>query len=66
MAAGIVVKVKDLMSPNLISVESRAPVSDAIKTMADNEIDSVVVTQGGEPVGILTEQDYLKKVYVKQ
>jgi len=59
---GILVKVKDLMCPNLISVESSTSVDDAIRTMFDHELESIIVTQDGTPVGIVTERDYLTKV----
>ena len=59
---GILVKVRDLMNPNLISVEGNTSVDDAIRTMFDHEIESIVVTQDGTPVGIVTESDYLTKV----
>lgn len=62
MVTHIVVKVKDLMNPNLISVESNVSIIEAIRAMTDHEIGSVVVTQDGIPVGIVTERDCLKKV----
>ena len=62
MVAHITVKVKDLMNPNLISVESGVSIMEAIRTMTDHEIGSIVVTRDGVPVGIVTERDCLKKV----
>ena len=62
MVVNIVVKVKDLMNPNLISVDSSASIMEAIRTMTDHEIGAIDVTQDGVPVGIITERDCLKKV----
>ena len=55
--------VKDIMAKKIVTVESTVNVGDAIKLMAERNIGSVVVTRGGEMVGILTERDVLKKCY---
>lgn len=62
MGVGIEVKVKDLMHENLISVESNALMIEAISSMIDHKIGSVVVTRYCVPVGILTERDCVHKV----
>ena len=40
-------------------------VLDAIKTMAENEIGSLLVMENGELVGILSERDYARKVILR-
>jgi len=54
--------VKDLMSANVISIDSEASVKDAASKMAQQEIGSLVVTEQGKPVGIVTERDLLSRV----
>ncbi|GGD65910.1 CBS domain-containing protein [Caballeronia grimmiae] len=44
------------------TVSETSPVYDAIKLMADKHIGAVLVTQGEEIVGIMTERDYARKV----
>ncbi|MDR5735298.1 CBS domain-containing protein [Caballeronia sp. LZ025] len=44
------------------TVAETSPVYDAIKLMADKHIGAVLVTQGDEIVGIMTERDYARKV----
>ncbi|MEZ2352280.1 CBS domain-containing protein [Caballeronia sp. RCC_10] len=44
------------------TVAETSPVYDAIKLMADKHIGAVLVTQGEEIVGIMTERDYARKV----
>lgn len=39
-----------------------ASVLDAIRLMAEHGIGSVLVTEAGRPVGIVTERDYARKV----
>ncbi|KMY85798.1 Inosine-5'-monophosphate dehydrogenase [Candidatus Paraburkholderia calva] len=45
-----------------ITIAAGASVFDAIKMMADKQIGAVIVTEGDEIVGILTERDYARKV----
>lgn len=59
---GIVVTVKDVMTKDIVSVEKTELVLKAVERMVKKEIGSVVVTDKGKPVGILTERDILKRV----
>ena len=62
MVTGIVVKVRNLMNKDFISVDVNASVIEAIKAMTDHDIGSVVITRNDVPEGILTERDCLKGV----
>ncbi|CCD40224.1 FOG: CBS domain [Candidatus Paraburkholderia kirkii UZHbot1] len=44
------------------TIAATASVFDAIKLMADKHIGAVIVTEGDEIVGIMTERDYARKV----
>lgn len=57
--------VREVMSKDLASVETTDKVLTAIKIMTERDIGSVVVKEGENPVGILTERDILKKVCPK-
>jgi len=46
----------------VITVEPSTPVIDALRTMADKNIGSVVVMEGSTFKGIMTERDYSRKV----
>ncbi|MDN3582246.1 CBS domain-containing protein [Mucilaginibacter flavus] len=48
-----------------ISIDAGTSVLEALELMADKNIGSVVVTDGGEYVGLLTERDYARKVILK-
>jgi CBS domain-containing protein len=41
------------------------PVIDALRLMADKQIGSVVVMEGDQFIGIMTERDYSRKVVLK-
>lgn len=50
------------------AVEAIAPdatVYDAIKRMADLDIGALVVTEGGKVLGIITERDYARNVFLR-
>lgn len=55
-------KVRELMNANVVSIDSEATVKDAAGRMAQHEIGSLVVTEQGKPVGIVTERDLLSRV----
>src|SRR3990170_607681 len=52
--------IEQLMTRNVVTIESSEPVRKAIQTMVEKDIGNVVVTKGGKPVGILTERDVMK------
>ena len=50
------------MSAPLITVETGVIVRDAALLMTDRKIGSIIVTDAGKPVGIVTERDALARV----
>jgi predicted transcriptional regulator len=52
--------VRDVMTPAIHQVPVTASVAEAARLMVDQHIHRLVVTQGKEPVGILTSLDLLK------
>lgn len=58
-------EVKDVMVKNVITVEAEATVKEVAKLMNKHEIGCLVVMKKGEPVGIITERDMLKRVLLK-
>ena len=61
-------KVTDILArkgKNITNVSAETSVLDALRIMADQNIGSVVVMEGGQYVGILTERDYSRKVILK-
>ena len=55
----------DRKGRELISVVQEASVFDAIKLMADRGVGSLLVMDGGDLKGIVTERDYARKVIIK-
>ena len=49
------------MSKPLITVDVETPADEAINLMVERNVGALVVTEKGEPVGIITERDILRK-----
>jgi CBS domain-containing protein len=47
---------------DVLKIEADAPVLEAVKQMVDANVGSLLVTDGGEVIGIVTERDYLRRV----
>ncbi|HEX3935322.1 MAG TPA: CBS domain-containing protein [Puia sp.] len=61
-------KVSDILShkgSHITSVSPETTVLDALRIMADQNIGSVLVTEGNHYLGIMTERDYSRKVILK-
>ncbi len=50
---------------SVVTVTPDTPVIDALRMMAEKNIGSVVVMEGGRFLGIMTERDYSRKVVLK-
>ena len=60
-------KVKDIMIENVISVKKDTPIFQAIEILTDNDITGVPVVEGDMTVvGILSEKDVLSVLYAPQ
>jgi CBS domain-containing protein len=61
-------RVKDVLAVkghDVCSIEPDASVYDAMKLMAHKEIGALMVIEGGNLVGIISERDYARKVILK-
>jgi acetoin utilization protein AcuB len=54
------VRVKDVMSKKVITVDKDTPIEEAARIMADKKIGGLPVTSGEKVVGIITETDLFK------
>ncbi|MBT8092371.1 MAG: CBS domain-containing protein [Gammaproteobacteria bacterium] len=55
----------DRKGREIISIQSDASVLDAIRLMADRAVGSLLVMDGDDLEGIVTERDYARKVIIK-
>jgi CBS domain-containing protein len=54
--------VKEIMSPEVVTVTPEASMAEAAEIMGERHIGSVIVAKHGTPLGIVTERDLLSKV----
>jgi CBS domain-containing protein len=59
------VKVKEIMTRNLVIVDADTVVREAVQTMTEKKLGSVLVRKGKEIVGILEESDIIKNVLAR-
>ncbi|MDE1863455.1 MAG: CBS domain-containing protein [Thaumarchaeota archaeon] len=52
----------DIMKKRVVTIDSSSVAADAAKKMADDEIGCLIVTEGGIPVGIVTERDLVRMI----
>ncbi len=57
--------VKDIMTKNVISIDSSKTVKEAAAMMEDANVGCIVITDGYTSVGILTERDFVNRVVGK-
>ncbi|MDH5782970.1 MAG: CBS domain-containing protein [Candidatus Bathyarchaeota archaeon] len=57
--------VKDVMTKNVITLDSSAPVKKVAELMDKHDIGCVIVMNEGKPIGIITERDMLKRVLLQ-
>lgn len=58
-------QILDVKGHDVWSINPDTSVFDAIKMMAEKEVGALLVTDGGKPVGIISERDYARKVILK-
>ena len=54
--------VEELMVKNVVTVHPDTLVEEAVRLMNTHEIGCLIVSENGNPVGIITERDLLKRV----
>jgi CBS domain-containing protein len=57
-----VAKVLEGKGSEVLRIDADATVFDAIRQMVDSNVGALVVTEGGNVTGIVTERDYLRRV----
>ena len=58
--------VKDIMTKSVITVDEITTALEAAKVMTDKGISSLIVLKEGNPVGIVSERDFVKKICARE
>jgi len=59
-------QVKDVMVTNIITVDAGATVKKAAELMDKHDIGCLIVVSYGNPIGIITERDMLKRILLQK
>ena len=62
MTVNRLAEILDEKGSAVLEIDADASVLDAVQTMVENNVGSLLVTEGGEVSGIVTERDYLRRV----
>jgi len=54
--------VKDVMKKEVITMDESNTIQDAAQKMTEANVGCVIVTKNNDPVGILTERDYVTRI----
>ncbi|RMF54792.1 CBS domain-containing protein [Candidatus Woesearchaeota archaeon] len=54
--------VRDIIKPGVLKISKGKTVQEAARLMAEKNMGAIVVTENEEPVGIVTERDFVKKI----
>jgi CBS domain-containing protein len=57
--------VKDVMTKDVITIDSNQTILDAYKLYRDNKVGSIIVTDSEKCIGIVTERDLIEKAIDK-
>jgi CBS domain-containing protein len=58
--------VRDIMTKYVVSIDVNRTALEAAKIMAEKGISSLIVLKDQDPVGIVTERDFVKKICIKE
>ncbi len=54
--------VKDVMKKEVITMDESNTIQDAAQKMTESNVGCVIITKNNNPVGILTERDYVTRI----
>lgn len=58
--------VKDVMIDKVATLDTSSMIKDAAKLMDEKNIGCIIITQNDQPVGILTERDFVRRIASKE
>ena len=56
--------VEDIMIKDVITIETSTSIKEAAKKMDETNVGSIIVTKNEEPIGIITERDFVRRYAV--
>ena len=59
-------KIKEVMRPKIVMVEKDTSIKEALRLMKDEKVRILVITDKGQPIGVITDQKILTKLAPEQ
>jgi CBS domain-containing protein len=56
------IRVKNIMTKGVLSVDAKMNVNEAAKMMEDSKVGSIIVMENNTPIGIITDHDFAVKI----
>ena len=56
------IRVKDIMTKGVLSVDASLNVNEAAKMMEDEDVGAIIVMENNTPVGIITDRDFAVQI----
>ena len=54
-------QIRDVMEKKIVTIEKDQTISHAAKLMKENDISFLVIIENNEPIGVLSERDFVQK-----
>ena len=54
-------QIRDIMQKNIITIEKDQTILQTARLMKENDISFVVIVENGNPIGVLSERDFVQK-----
>ncbi len=58
--------VRDIMTKDLLTISEKDTALKAAQLMSEKGVSSLIVLSDDQPIGIITERDFIKKVFIKE
>jgi CBS domain-containing protein len=58
--------VRDIMTKDLLTISEKDNALKAAQLMSEKGVSSLIVLSGDQPIGIITERDFIKKICLKE
>ena len=58
-------QIRDIMKKNIVTIKKDQTVLQAAQLMKENDISFLVIVENGDPIGVLTERDFVQKFCIE-
>ena len=58
-------QIRDIMQKNIITIEKDQTILQTARLMKENDISFVVIVENGNPIGVLSERDFVQKFCIE-